>query len=115
MYSINDDQTTNRIITVSTEIERDIESSFDDDSGLENNHDELRACLRLRQAPASSSNFTPSLIIHAQDGDSEADVRSISLNSNWGIVSIGTNTGLLVIDYLQNKKIFAMSTNDIMR
>ena len=36
LYSINDENIfTNRIITVSTEIERDIDSSYDEDSGLE--------------------------------------------------------------------------------
>ena len=54
----------NPYLTVSTEIEHDIDSSFDEDSGLENHDDR---CLRLRQVPTSSSNFTPTLIIHAQE------------------------------------------------
>ena len=56
----------------------------------------------------------PSLIAHAQD-EEDSSICSISLNSHWGILSIGTTNGLIVIDYLQNKKIFAMSTGDIMR
>ena len=54
----------NPYLTVSTEIEHDIDSSFDEDSGLENHDDR---CPRLRQVPTSSSNFTPTLIIHAQE------------------------------------------------
>ena len=54
------------------------------------------------------------MIAHTVD-EEEGGISSISLNSHWGILSIGTTNGLIVIDYLQNNKIFAMSTSDIMR
>ena len=90
--------------------------SFDqnDDSGLDD-----KISLKLRSSPGAvsqSSGFQAATVIFCLEGDDEpANVVSLKINTNWGICIAGTTNGIIVIDYIQNKKILAMSTLDLLR
>lgn len=89
--------------------------SFDqnDDSGLD---DKISLKLRSPGAVSHSSGFQAATVIFCLEGDDEpANVVSLKINTNWGICIAGTTNGIIVIDYIQNKKILAMSTLDLLR
>ena len=89
--------------------------SFDqnDDSGLD---DKISLKLRSPGAVSQSSGFQAATVIFCLEGDDEpANVVSLKINTNWGICIAGTTNGIIVIDYIQNKKILAMSTLDLLR
>ena len=102
-----------KIVTVSTDLMIDLSGSFDDndDSGMEE-----KSVLKLRSNSLQNPGFQAVSVIFAVEGDDEpSNICALSINTNWGICVVGTANGIIVIDYIQDKKILAMSTMDLLR
>jgi len=77
---------------------------------------EEKSVLKLRSHPPQSPGFQAVSVIFAVEGDDEpSNICALSINTNWGICVVGTTNGVIVIDYIQHKKILAMSTMDLLR
>ncbi|XP_041353857.1 syntaxin-binding protein 5-like isoform X2 [Gigantopelta aegis] len=62
-----------------------------------------------------SSGFQPELVcmLNLVDGDPAANITSISVNSTYGLLAFGNESGLAIIDYIQKTCLLNLGTPDL--